>query len=410
MLRARSVSVGPREISPSAPETPTAAISESTVVLRLDSNECASSPIDLAFPVGTEKEPPYDTYPRVVLPPPEWKEELVLPNSLPYSSLHQRSAHSIVVQMLGGRDYLWFSTGDSEDGGVYRYDQKTGHLYLYDRINGSEAYPLELFVSPEGTLWGYTIIAVHNGKDLSPLTRYEPETDSFVFVRDSLLADNDQVSTGISALTIDQQGILWVAVRREKVSIIAFSPSTEKGLREYQLEIKPIIDLETAPDGSLWLLTNEGKLYKFDVEKGQAFSYEELYKDYQVADNRELYQAMDANELLFDREGKLWISDIGWLNFSGDLPTFYRIIRSSVFINDYVRPERQYAWEHPSAIYQGTDGKFWFSGPGLVRLDPSKAEWCLLASSPSRVAEDSEGSIWAVMFSRIYRYRSAAGK
>ncbi|MCL4824408.1 MAG: hypothetical protein KJZ57_09340, partial [Anaerolineales bacterium] len=219
-LPTRQVTLGPTEILPDTEEMLAAPVLGSTEVIRLNSNQCASSAVTLAFPVGTEKEPPYDSRPRVILPPPEWEEEIVLPNALPYTSLHQRSARSIVIQAPNGNEYLWFSTGDTEDSGVYRYDPKSRQLLLYNTIDGYDAYPVDLFISSDGTLWGYTIVGYQQEvrENLSLLSRYEPETDSFVFVNDPLLTDNGKLFTRITDMTIDRQGIIWIAVRRDKAS------------------------------------------------------------------------------------------------------------------------------------------------------------------------------------------------
>ncbi|MBI4762110.1 MAG: hypothetical protein ACOYYF_11150 [Chloroflexota bacterium] len=380
-----------------------ATVSNATEVIKLSSNECASPPVNLAYPVGTQKSAPFDVSPRVVIPPPEWTEEFVLPNALPYADIHQRSARSLVYQALDDRNAIWFSTGDSEDRGVYRYETETNKLLLYNQIDGKNAYPLDLFVSPDGILWGYTILKGLEVKEaLSLLSHYDPKTDIFSFVDNPLLMDNGKYS-GITDIAIDQQGMLWLAVKGEGAGILAFSSATEEIVEEYPVPVKMISNLEMAPNGNLWFLADDGKLYVFDADTKQTKSFQELYQQYDKTDNM-LNNEIDTRALYFDREGKLWISDIGWLDFSSEPPIFFRIIRSSVFVNDYVSPHQQFSWQHPSFVYQATDKSFWFSGPGLVRLNFSKGEWCLLSSESSPIVEDNDGNLWGVFFSRIYKF------
>lgn len=398
----------PKEIS--VPPQPTITLEYKqnyTEIIHLKPGECAPPPVKLAFPVGVEKPSPFDVLPRVVLPSTEWEEKKLLPHILPYEDISQISATSIAYQTILQSERIWFAIGNTrfpENMGVYSYDFQNDKFLIYTTIDKSKAYPLELFVSLDGGLWGYYIAKNNPNEDLYLLSKYDPKLDSFIFVMEPLLAEEDELSK-ITDIHSDSQGKMWLAVRSKKFNgFIQFDPITEKVLGKFQLQNK-FSKFAIASDQTIWFVANDKKLYRFDFLSKQVASYKELYPVTMTNDN--MLDDLPTDTLYLDRDGKIWIGDVGWLDFSLEDPVFYKIIRSPVFVNDYVAPQNQYAWQHPSSIYQDSHNKFWFSGPGLVKLDTQNAEWCLLASQSSPLVEDKDGNLWAVFFGRIYKYLSS---
>jgi hypothetical protein len=117
--------------------------------------------------------------------------------------------------------------------------------------------------------------------------------------------------------------------------------------------------------------------------------------------------------LYFDREGRLWLSNKGWLDFKDPAnPVWYEIIPSAVFLTDngeFVgdNPEgsrSRYGWREPSKIYQSSNGWYWFTADGIIRLDPQEAEWCRFTTGRSPVVEDEDGYLWIVVYDKLYKY------
>ena len=118
--------------------------------------------------------------------------------------------------------------------------------------------------------------------------------------------------------------------------------------------------------------------------------------------------------LFFDRNGRLWIDNKGWLDFTNPAkPIWYEIIPSPVFLtNDGWFDIRigdgqisKYGWLVPSEISQSTNGWFWFTTGRDDWLNPKKGEWCLFTTGSSPVVEDNDRNLWIVVFDKLYKFQ-----
>jgi hypothetical protein len=164
-------------------------------------------------------------------------------------------------------------------------------------------------------------------------------------------------------------------------------------------------DIAIAPDGAVWIADwGAGQLVRYDPTTGQATPYVGNFWTRQDF-SQEAFEGSIGN-LYFDRSGRLWIQDRGWLDFTTrGQPMWYQVVRSPVFIDDQVHPESQYGWYRPSTTYQSSNGFFWFGYPaGMVRLDPESGEWCRFTTASGPIAEDEDHNLWIAVFNKLYKY------
>lgn len=212
----------------------------------------------------------------------------------------------------------------------------------------------------------------------------------------------------------EKTGVFWMILEdeaREQYVLYSFDPETNIAKPHIDLGETPFYpsSLVAAPDGNIWMVDREDKgLLYYDPVEEELHTFQEII--------RSTYREMPrvtmnispepGTQLYVDRYNRLWVGDIGWLDFSDPSNlVWYKVIRSPVFLAENYLPTSYYTWVRPDFIYQATNGIYWFSSvAGIVRLDPATAEWSLITTFSSAVAEDDDQNIWIVIDKKIFKF------
>lgn len=362
-------------------------------------NECIAPEFQLAVPLGATQAP--GPRPTEIPPLGRWVKESALPSGKSY-------AHSIV---FGSNNEIWISTYDL----TLKYQIDTREWTTYRTIDDLPFVPGRLFLAGDGTLWGADIfnnedspIPTKEGREFPFFSRYNPDENRFEFAR-----DRNEILFGYMSnshppkIEVDRGNHFWFIGYAEKLPrhnkqyLYEFDPATLQARAHDLVDGLSYSTLALSPQGDIWLPGPEkGQLIQFIPElQGIRIRYGSTFPD----DNWGNEDFRDVHMLEFDRQGRLWVEGRGWLDFTDDpeWPVWYKIIRSPVFIGNYVHPESQYMWGGPREMYQSSNGLYWFNG--AVRLDPETAEWCRFTTSGGPITEDDRGNLWLAVLGSLYR-------
>ncbi|MBN1874301.1 MAG: hypothetical protein JXA33_08715 [Anaerolineae bacterium] len=357
---------------------------------------CIAPPVSVAFPPDAAAPPGYRQTPVPVAS--IWEPQL---SQRQRKTVMQEQAHSIVAR---SSDDIWVIASVTA---IVNYRPSIGKLYTYTiQVGGDEFVPRKLFLAQDGTLWGVGKPSYVQFKGF--LSRYDATEDRFVAITDAQQMLFNDHRHSFETVAEDSQGHLWFAVNN---TLIRYNPTTEETERINTQDWGLAFTYFTiAADDTLWLSAASQtaldpktyRVYRYDPHTGSLQDYGTPPGAYADA------YAHNFN-LAFDRSGRLWASDFGWLEFSTpDDWLWYQVIRSPVFIHDRIHgSEKQYYWSHPQPPYESSDGYFWFqSGAGVVRLDLEQGAWCLMTTVPGDFFEDEEHNLWlAGDGGQIYKYR-----
>lgn len=351
-------------------------------------NGCIPPVVNLGFPINATPDPAIK--PRVIYPMEGWQYRSAVP---------ERTGDNKGL-VLRNEYELWVKAGSSHK--VFRYNIDTSVWNSYGTIGDIEAIPDYLFVSRDNTLWGFGVYPTNSsdhGRKFTFLSRYNEGKDRFEFVQD-MNGAFESLSLNGSEMEEDQNGLLWIFMNDadHKTSLISFDPKTLKIERHFSgLSGGNYAGPAIAKDGSIWFT---------DPWKNQLNRYNPFTRtisSYQP----EIAAFNSVSNIYFDNAGRLWMNDIGWLDFGNPThPIWYQNIRSPVFIDNYASTERQYVWLSPSDMYPSSNGWLWFTASvGIVRLEPDTGEWCLFTTRRSPVVEDEQHTLWIVVYDYIYSYK-----
>ncbi|MBI5295075.1 MAG: hypothetical protein HY869_06335 [Chloroflexi bacterium] len=361
---------------------------------------CMPLDVNFAFPVGLADSRSIET---PISPPQQGKVIFSLPENV-----HTYAGSSLVYYKKGLWIYAYTKDVDGTNHAVilrYSLDNQSSKKYLAASSIELNTFGFGILLTSQEGLW---FLALHPLRDAhSFLLRYDEDADLFESVPYNGGYFESQVERirketygyQITGYATAQNGHIWFT---DIYNLYEFNPSTsivESRLRADDGSIfrDPVVDA----DGFVWLLDEgKGHILKFHPDSQHSESFVNKLSDgFTQEDLR--------NNTLLDRDGRLWISDTGWIdtraNDAFGNPLWYRVVRSPVFISRHVREYNEYAWEHPVILKQTSDGSIWFrTSYALVRLDINTWNWCKV-SYGGNIEEDGAGRIWILYRDKIYQ-------
>lgn len=365
---------------------------------------CIQPITKVAYPIGIPK--PLNEEPTEITPLGNWRFVASLPESL----------GGFIPGVVTRSEEVWIDAGfDTKK--VFRYRTDTSQWKSYNTIDDASAVPESLFLSREGTIWGFDVISF--GKDsqrnLPLLSRYNENADQFESVTDiDGLLHTIRLFRTPPSVSEDQAGWLWFFGSRYGdvgVGLYSFDPAHLKVEEQiYWPRGHSFTGPDVAPDGLIWYYNGSG-------ERGKLSKYSPITREVQTYYGIPSFERIGSPiNLFFDQDGRLWVDNKGWLDFTDpDNPLWYEIIPSTAFltdqgafnyIDDVEGPLSRYGFTPPIHISQSSNGWMWFTTLyGIVRLNLENEEWCLFTTGSSPVVEDDEGNVWISVFDKIYKYQ-----
>ncbi len=372
------------------------ALSNSTDSSQTDG--CIAPLTNFAYPVGGDViDLPAPADQVIMLPPSSWKLVSTLPidtiteygNNFGSGTIRKNGDHEefwVIPEGYLGIDILNLETK------VWRHIEEKN-----DFVKNSF-----LFLDQDNSIW-----AAKGLSGNSPLLlHFNDQSSQFETISDQDgLLNNSSQNNNIASLKIDPSGIFWMVVQNNDLAndphayiLYSFNPRTLKA-KKHNISIDFDGDLAIGKNNTIYLLNaQKGIVTAYDSQKNAVITYE-------------IGTKLDASEdfdLFYDSTDRLWVSDIGWFDFSKeyDYPHWYEIVRSSSFLM-YIYSSAIWRWGNPSFTNQTSDGLLWFIFPnGTGWLDPSKGKWCIFTSYSSKVMEDNDHNLWIFVNHSLYEKMS----
>ncbi len=262
------------------------------------------------------------------------------------NGLSQATVNAIAQDQHG---FIWIGTQE----GLNRYDGYEFKVYLRDAAEPnslSNDWVWTVFADAAGGLW--------IGTDGGGLSRYEPNTDSFIHYRHDPNDPSSISGDRVRVIYQDKQGILWIGTDGNGLN--RFDP--EGGSFEHyrhdpqvpdSLANDKVLAILEDRTGVLWVGTDGGGLNRFARGSGK-------FSHYRHDDSRPDSLSDDRiRDIYEDRNGQLWIG-----TYSRGIDLFNPVTGS--FKHFQFDPSNPYSLSHNEVrrIYQDRDGAIWVATDG----------------------------------------------
>jgi sugar lactone lactonase YvrE len=341
------------------------------------------------------------TAPRMMPMPSWWNPQLTKSIA---NKIRRTSIFDIVFQVT---DEIWLASyADDSGNSIIRYRTDIGDIKGYGIIDetGKGYTAGDLYVASDGNLWARVI----NRNEYSLLAVYDPKLDKFEIVIDQANLLTPQPNIEISwngrtqpVLNEEPDGKLVVTLNGE---IFLYNSKTNQAKRILSRSKGfDVNSISVSEDGHVWFTSsNELSIRELDPISGSIIDYGPPPNT--ENDPMNLFSLVEK-VLEIDNEGRIWVSDFGWLEKGlDDRYVWHSVARSSLFISIYDK-EYEYIWIRPSGVYQFSDGNIWYaSGLGIIRFNEKNGEWCWKATESGLLAEDEKGNLWLIANGQLYKY------
>jgi ligand-binding sensor domain-containing protein/signal transduction histidine kinase len=191
---------------------------------------------------------------------------------------------------------LWIGNDD----GLNRIDRKTGHREIIDLKLGVKPMVVSLAQDREGTIWA--------GTYQQGVTLYDTHTHRFETFRHDPSDPRSLSQNTVKRVHQDRKGTIWVATED---GLNRFDP-VARSFTVYRWKSGSLNQVYNAlaedGAGNLWLGTQFSGVQRFDPTTGRFTVYQN------PGDDAAGLRDSDANDILFSRNGTLWIGTQNGLN------------------------------------------------------------------------------------------------
>jgi hypothetical protein len=365
-------------------------------------NNCIVPVTSFAYPTGNNFQP-YEER-QEVLPLSPWKEQAQIFEDTKSKSKDINSA--ILRRRNGYPDQIWLSYDSEGQTYIEYYDFLTKKTMTY--IESSLKFtPKFIYSNDSGGIWG--IVYDEDTPQNKFFVKFNDSTEDF----EPASKQVEYYQGDITAITKGEGNSFWISLMvrdmqtgEKKYTFISLDSETlQSGEIPSVSKLQPT-SLAFSQNKDVWMLILDNgrrRLATFNPFSKSTTIYEESSG---IVDGFATEDVDDLSELYFDRYGRLWVDDRGWFDFSiTNMPQWYRVVRSPVFIEKQEYSEVPYVWRRPFSMTQSSDGLYWFtSSVGTVRLDEASGEWCLFTTYISPIMEDSSQHLWMIADGKLFTY------
>ncbi len=208
--------------------------------------------------------------------------------------LSQAAVNAVVQDQQG---FMWFGTQE----GLDRYDGYDFKSYHHDTIDAgslSNDWVWTLLVDRSGRLWV--------GSDGGGLSRYLPDSDSFIHYRHNPDNPTSLANDRVRAIYEDRSGVLWIGTDGGGLSRL--DPQTGR-FKNYSYELESqassgknkVFSVRESRDGRLWVGTDGAGLVEFDRLTERFVPYASSREDAPDLGRERVRTIYE------DAQGRLWI-------------------------------------------------------------------------------------------------------
>ncbi len=302
---------------------------------------------------------------------------------------------------------LWIS-GSSGDQLLWMiYSPQTSKIKFVSReIDGTDLLVHNLYVDSQGTLWGSLLLEpTSHAKTVPVLSRFNESQRRFELIEDMLEVPSTQPGFDEASIVQTSDGILWILVSND--GLYAFKPDTQTFRKRADLTGIDPLQATAAVDDTLYFSTSLGD------PREQGYATLQQVRMYQfIPQTDELIQVElpqnwpSYSGLHFDHERRLWLGVVGFRDEDEKWNLIYpdpeRFIRSPLILSRTM----------PTLVFESSDGRLWYTNwwdggiwdHGTAWFDPKTGEGCMFTNMASSIVEDSEGHLWLVANSTLYKY------
>jgi signal transduction histidine kinase/ligand-binding sensor domain-containing protein/CheY-like chemotaxis protein/HPt (histidine-containing phosphotransfer) domain-containing protein len=275
---------------------------------------------------------------------------LVLSQLTTADGLPEGDVHAILQDSRG---FMWFGTED----GLVRYDGQELIRYGYSRKENRALpgnYINQIVEGPHHNLW----LAINGG-----LARWNRAQDDFTVYRHDPHDSNSLASDGVTALSIDAQGRIWIGTTDAGVDVLdpragRFEHLRHEAAEPGSLSSNHVSTLTRDHAGNLWVGTDQG-LDELEPGRRTFRHFRHVSGDPRTLSSNDVWQVFE------DSSGSIWVG-----TFGGGLDRMDRngeVLQ--VFRHDPRRPG-SLASDDVQALLEDRQGHFWVATTdGLDLLD-----------------------------------------
>ena len=293
------------------------------------------------------------------------------------------------------------------------YSRET--IYIVNTETGGDVIVDKMIITKGNDFWIMGRVPIDYNSTNLYIGRYNRETDSFQHIA---TIEYNNVTPFVSDIVEDTEGNLWFIVDHELMKLDKRDFSIEKIWIDISLMIPPgdtfhplnyslIID----DNDWLWFLGRYpiiGKKEMYDVVI--LLSYNIHSSEIQIYGSPPDMDKLPINDdhiasLFIDHNGKIWVSDYGWMEKTPDTFTWYKLLETSKFITKNKSSYRQYFYYHGHPEAETDNRYIWFSSTaGAFRYDTELDNWCQTSTFTTiSIISDQDGNLIANTDEGLYK-------
>jgi signal transduction histidine kinase/ligand-binding sensor domain-containing protein/AraC-like DNA-binding protein len=309
----------------------------------------------------------YDTFTR-------YNHENGKPNSI---------SHNHVMTILGDkRGSIWIGTAS----GLDKFDLKTGTFKHYHPF-GEKNYVISITEDKQGNLWLY------GGTEVC---KFNPDKNTFDYMK---ISDNQKLKDPLvnqGAILYDSKENLWVGNKVEGL----FKFNMTSGEREIfskengKLKSDLVGSLSEDADGSIWIGTDGGGLYRYDHQRKYIQRFEHNANDATTLSGNAIHS------IFATKNGTLWIG-----MYNGGIDVYKKNKRKFLKFTATGEPGKIVSQKSILSFAESKDNKIWIGtdGGGLNLFNPKTFEFKYFneenegtcANVVKSLLVDKENNLWS---------------